>query len=396
MSILAREYTGLGIHFNKEEDSVKDGILTVSQEEYDRLKYPQFAPSWDPRQSLKFKNPEPFVYEDRGLYADPTFSSLLTENVKVKPITPKLGLEVKGIQLSQLSPQQKDDLALLVEQRGVVAFRDQDFKDLSFDKLKNWGEYYGPLHVHPTSGAPIGQPEFHIVYRRGNKDEQKHLFARHTNLIGWHSDVSYENQPPGITVLCMLQTGSGGDTQFVDAIEAYDRLSDTMKKFLDGLQAVHTSKEQINDAIAGGGIARKLGIDSIHPIVRWHPVLKKKSLFINSNFTTRILGLKEEESNAILEFLLNHLNTCLDAHIRANWDERTVVVWDNRRLIHTATFDWDSAALRHCFRITTLAERPVGSEEEYKKWTPQGEKKFIKNTEDYINLVPSEFSKKFY
>lgn len=77
--------------------------------------------------------------------------NLLPENnseVKVSKIAPTIGTEIRGLQLSQLNNQQKDELALLIAERGVVVFRDQDFKDIGVEKQKEFGEYFGPLHIH--------------------------------------------------------------------------------------------------------------------------------------------------------------------------------------------------------------------------------------------------------
>ncbi|KAG7800156.1 hypothetical protein KL929_001072 [Ogataea haglerorum] len=390
-------YSNSDIHFRKGEDTIRNGVYSISDENYKRLKYPDWTPTWDPKHQMAFTNPKPFRHTDRAYFGDPTFQSLLSgENVQTRKLSPKLGTEVTGVQLSALTARQKDDLALLVEQRGVVVFRDQDFKDQSFDFIKDWGRHFGPLHVHPTSGAPLGQPEFHITFRRGSKDEARKTFANKLNNITWHSDVTYETQPPGITLFGMLQTDVGGDTQFLDTIEAYERLSPTMKKLLDGLKVLHTSKDQASNARQQGGIERKTPIDSIHPLVRYHPVLKKKCLFVNRNFSRRILGLKLEESQALLEFLFRHLETCLDAHIRAQWDERTITIWDNRRLLHTATLDWDSDNLRHAFRLTTIAERPVGSEEEFNEWTEELEEEKIKRTEEDSLIPPYEYYERYY
>lgn len=393
MSILYRTYRDSSIHPQKGVDEKTNGILTVSQNDQKQLKHPDWAPTWDPKDDHAFENPKPFKHVDRGFFGDPTFESLRSvEGVSFRNVSPKLGLEVDGIQLSSLSDKQKDDLALLVEQRGVVAFKNQDFKHQSFEDIKKWGSYFGPLHVHPTSGAPLNQPEFHLTFRRGSKEEYNQFFDDRLNNVGWHTDVSYENQPPGITLFAMLQTGeSGGDTQFLDTIEIYDRLSQLLKDKLDGLEVIHTSKDQATAARQEGGIERKVPIDSIHPLVRYHPVLKKKSLFAHRGFARRILGLKVEESDNLLLFLFKHINSCLDAHVRLSWDENTVVIWDNRRVLHTRTLDWDSEDIRHAFRLTTLAERPVGSEPEYESWTPELEEEKLRLIDHYINLSPQEY-----
>ena len=64
-----------------------------------------------------------------------TFLTLITD-------TNVLGTEIHGIQLNQLTDQQKDELALLVAERGVVFFRDQD---INIHEQIELGRYYGPL-----------------------------------------------------------------------------------------------------------------------------------------------------------------------------------------------------------------------------------------------------------
>jgi alpha-ketoglutarate-dependent taurine dioxygenase len=385
------------IHFQKDTDEAAEDVLTISRSDAEKLEFPEWAPTWEKKDDHAFEDVKSFKHIDRGLNGDPTFKSLKdVEGVTFQKVSPKLGLVVDGLQLSKLTNQQKDDLALLVEQRGVIAFRNQDFKHESFEKIKEWGKYYGPLHVHPTSGAPLNHPEFHLVFRRGGENEQSKIFGDKLNNIGWHSDVSYENQPPGITAFAMLQTGeSGGDTQFLDMFEIYDRLSPLMKDKIDDLKVLHTSKDQAYYAGLAGGIERKEPSNSIHPLVRYHPVLKRKSLFINKGFSRKILGLKTEESDNLIFFLLNHIESCLDAHVRLNWDADTVVVWDNRRVLHTATNDWSSEEIRHAFRVTTIAERPVNSEEEYENWTPEKEAEEINLTSHYVSLPAAEYYEKY-
>ena len=393
MSVLRRTYKDNSIHFQKGTDDNTSEILTIPKDNIKRLNHPQWAPTWDPADDHKFENIKPFKHLDRGLFADPDLKSLKSvEGISFKRTSPKLGLEVDGIQLSSLTNQQKDDLALLVAKHGVIAFRNQDFKNQSFEDIENWGKYYGPLHVHPTSGAPLHHPHFHMTFRRGDLKEQERYMEDRLNAVGWHSDVTYETQPPGLTLFAMLQTGeTGGDTQFLDMVEVYDRLSPLLKSKLEGLKAAHTSKEQAEAARNEGGIERKSPVDSIHPVVRYHPVLKKKALFVHSGFTRKILGLKNEESDNLLLFLFNHTQNCLDAHVRMNWDSNTVVIWDNRRVLHTRTLDWDDETIRHAFRLTTIAERPVGSREEYESWTPELEEENLKLTDYYLGLSPKDY-----
>ena len=63
-------------------------------------------------------------------------------------LTPRIGTEIKGLQLSALNDAQKNDLALLLAERGVVVFRDQDFKDIGPGKQKEFASFFGRLHIH--------------------------------------------------------------------------------------------------------------------------------------------------------------------------------------------------------------------------------------------------------
>lgn len=68
--------------------------------------------------------------------------------VKATKLTPVIGTEIRGLQLSKLNDLQKDELALLIAERGVVVLRDQDFKDVGIEQQKAFGRYFGPLHIH--------------------------------------------------------------------------------------------------------------------------------------------------------------------------------------------------------------------------------------------------------
>jgi sulfonate dioxygenase len=89
----------------------------------------------------------------------------------------------------------------------------------------------------------------------------------------------------------------------------------------------------ISHARASGGLVRKDPVDTIHPLVRVHPVTGEKCLYLNGEFITRIMGLKDTESKTLLEFLLHHVVTGHDFQARVSWGPKTVVIFDNRSTI---------------------------------------------------------------
>ncbi|KAF3910970.1 hypothetical protein AA313_de0200873 [Arthrobotrys entomopaga] len=319
-------------------------------------KYPNYLPTWDP--NVKYPPLTPFEHYDHAKDADPSFPNLL-KGAKVTDLTSRIGAEVEGVQLSGLTDAGKDELALFVAQKKVVAFRNQDFADLPIQQALDFGSYFGRHHIHPTSGGPAGYPEIHLVHRSVDDTSAQDFLNQHSNSLTWHSDVTYEKQPPGTTFLYLLDgPPTGGDTLFANLAEAYNRLSPEFRRRLHGLKAVHSAHEQATASLNRGGIVRREPITSVHPVVREHPVTKEKALFVNPQFTRYIVGYKKEESDHILKFLYDHVALGQDFQARVKWAPGTVVVWDNRVTFHSAILDWFDGHRRHLARITPQAEAP--------------------------------------
>ncbi|GAN04498.1 tfdA family taurine dioxygenase [Mucor ambiguus] len=339
------------------DNNVKEGEIDIKQLalegyyfEFPEKKYPKLPV---------------FEHKDVGHLADPKKASLFDNATKVFDLTPNIGTEIHGIQLNQLTDQQKNDLGLLIAERGVVFFRDQKINPYEGKEL---GSYYGPLHIHNVGGHPPGLEEVLPIYYETfiaasqQISTPRNSLTKEPLMVGWHSDVSYELQPPGFTFLKIdiLPGESGGDTIWSSGYAAYDRLSPELQKRIEGLEAVHSGKEQAAGAAAFGHTVRREDVEHIHPLVRTHPVTKLKALYVQPGFTRRIVGLNKHESDSLLQLLYDHIAGGYDFHVRFKWTEDTVAVWDNRVTSHVAIFDYldSSEQRRHGWRITTQAERP--------------------------------------
>lgn len=126
--------------------------------------YPEYLGKWDPSLHYEPYVPLKNVFQPASL-ADPAKPNLLQPGSKIKRLTPKFGSEVEGVQLSSLTEEGKNELALLVIERGVVVFRDQNLADLGPQRLVDYARYFGPLHIFPCSEYPPGFPELHPFYR---------------------------------------------------------------------------------------------------------------------------------------------------------------------------------------------------------------------------------------
>ncbi|KAI0935916.1 hypothetical protein AcV5_004200 [Taiwanofungus camphoratus] len=326
----------------------------------------------------------PFDHVDPAARAlsHPNSRAFLEDATSIVQLTPHLGEEVHGVNLAALDSDGRDQLALEVARRGLVVFRDQqDFIDRGPDFYLEWGQHFGRLHIHPTSGHPENYPEIHLVYRDSNTTYNFEREDRITSTT-WHSDVSYELQPPGLTTFFLLsQPSTGGDTAFTSQVAALKKLSPQFVAFLRTLKAVHSGFEQAAYSRAGrrGGVVRREPVENVHPVVRKHPVTGEEAIYVNRQFTRRIVGLKREESgqyftgphslpslsylpclDAILNLLYDHIDKSTDIQARVKWAPYTVVLWDNRITAHSAIVDYaETGERRHGARITPQAERPI-------------------------------------
>ncbi|KZT53571.1 TauD-domain-containing protein, partial [Calocera cornea HHB12733] len=313
------------------------------------------------------KDLEPHVelkVDDRGHYADPKFKALFGAASKVTNMTACIGTEIEGIDLRQLSDKQKDELALLAAQRGVLVFRNQE-ADI-YQLLEN-ARYWGPLHVHSVTGYPK-DPALDavvLVWNDGTKDIDR---INHDRRMSWHSDQTFEINTMGLTALKVITNPpEGGDTIWASSAALLSSFSPEFQDYLSKLSALHSSDRQKKQALEQGVYIRRPQTDCIHPVVRVHPVTGMKALFINPSYTRRIVGVPKAESDMIMNFIFSQISLCEEFKVRVKWEKDTVVMWDNRVLWHTATYDIYPYK-RHALRATPVGERPMSVKEYIKQY----------------------------
>jgi taurine dioxygenase len=250
----------------------------------------------------------------------------------ISALTPTLGAEVHGLDLSQpLSDAQWADIDQAFADWGVLVFRDQH---LDREAHKAVGRHFGRLHVHPLNQQRGGgDPEILIVKTTAD--------SPYTAGDGWHADVSCDEVPPLGSALYITEIPAvgGGDTMFANMYLAHDLLSPTMQEFLAGLTAVHDgAKPYVGNykyTPPEGGYPR-----NEHPVVTVHPVTGRRILNVNPGFTTHIKGLHRWESNMLLDSLHQLVATTPKLHCRVRWEPGTLTLWDNRCVQHHAVWDY--------------------------------------------------------
>ncbi|KIV93490.1 hypothetical protein PV10_04701 [Exophiala mesophila] len=301
---------------------------------------------------LHYKPPHPPVEEfeppkDRAFFADPEKKSLLSAVTKIRNLTPYIGTELVGIQLSKLTPAQKDDLALLIAERGVVFFRDQD---ITLDEQHELAKHYGIQDRDPNQQDPR-----HVTILGNNNDVR----AYQNFSSEFHSDHSQEVNPPSYTLLRMVRTPeSGGDTIFTSQTALYDKLSPKYQQYLEGLHGVHSSEQGFINSVNSGYKPFRGPVRREHPLIRTHPVTRLKSLFYNPSYVVHISELKGQEAIHTLNFLREHLHAADDLTVRWKWEPGSVAFWDNRVVAHKAVPGGYDPTLREGKRTAVYGEKP--------------------------------------
>src|SRR5437868_755161 len=239
-------------------------------------------------------------------------ASMVAASLTLRPVAGKIGAEVSGVDLSR-----PPDAAVAAALRQalvdhlVLFFRDQDLtpeQQLAFTRL------FGPALRVPYVKHLAEHPDIIAVLKEA--DERK--ISTFGNA--WHSDFSFLEEPPLGSVLYAREVPEhGGDTLFANMYEAYEALSEGMKRLLDPLKAIHSGRPY-----GRGGVAKDLRVsrsiqierdnpeaerETAHPVVRRHPDSGRKALFVNSIYTTRFENMTEAESKPLLDYLFQHCAT---------------------------------------------------------------------------------------
>ena len=269
------------------------------------------------------------------------------QSIEVRPLTPTIGAEIFGVELGgAISNRQFEEVHDALLQHLVIFFRDQK---MTPDQHKMFGRRFGKLHVHPAAPSLDGHPEVLVI----KADENSKKVAGEV----WHSDVSCDPEPPMGSILYMHQppANGGGDTMFANMYVAYETLSDALKRFLEGLTAVHDGDYVFRGRYNYAARAEGHPV-SEHPVIRTHPETGRRALYVNRGFTTRIKELRENESDALLRMLFDHAETP-EYQCRFKWAAGSVAFWDNRAVMHHAM--WDYFPMRRlAHRVTICGDKP--------------------------------------
>ncbi len=282
-----------------------------------------------------------------------------TSLVKISPVAPACGADVVDVDMRTASDETYSELLRALSIHGVLFFRDQS---LSPEDQVAVTRRFGPILRVPYIKHLDEHPDIIAVLKEA--DEKKISTFGGT----WHSDFSFLDEPPSLTLLYGIEIPQfGGDTVWSSQYAAYEALSDGMKKMLDPLVAIQTAwPHGTRGPGPNAAVSRSVSMtrndpsadrEVRQPVVRIHPISGKRALFVNPVYTQYFEGMTEEESRPLLHFLFQHASKA-EFTCRLRWQSGTLAIWDNRCLLHLAINDYDGSR-RLLHRTTVAGERPI-------------------------------------
>ena len=281
-------------------------------------------------------------------------SNTFNTHLEIIPTSGALGAELHGINLAQpLTRDTAQEIRGALAEHGVIFFRDQN---ITPEQHIAFAESLAPVNINRFFKNADGYAQISEVRKEPDQDK---------NIGGaWHTDHSYDLVPAlGSILLAREVPPRGGDTLFASMWQAYDALSAGLKKTLEGLRAVHSSRHvfgpearrmrQMGDRLVNAEQATQ---DAIHPAVICHPENGRKVLYVNRTFTTHFEGWSVEDSKPLLEYLYTH-GARAEFQTRFQWKPGSIAIWDNRSTWHLAVNDYHGE--RRLMHRITLEGTPI-------------------------------------
>ena len=265
-------------------------------------------------------------------------------SLKVEPLTCTIGAEVGNVNLGVASrdPGLVAELRQLLLKYKVLFFRDQE---ITRAEHVAFARHFGELEDHPVAGSDPEHPGLVRIYKSPEAPNDRYENS-------FHTDSTWSKKPLfGCVLRCVECPPVGGDTIWVNMVEAYARLPEEVKNKIATLRARHSIEASFGAAMP---MEKRLALhaqfpDAEHPVVRTHPETSEKVLFVNA-FTTHFTNFHTPENvrvgqdythggSDLLRYLISQA-AIPEYQVRFRWKRNSVAMWDNRATQHYAVMDY--------------------------------------------------------
>ena len=267
-----------------------------------------------------------------------------SSGIEVHRLTSFIGAELRNVSLADAAndPAVFAEIKDLLLQHKVLFFRDQPISRADHVKL---AERFGPLEGHPVAGSDPEHPGLVRIYKDLDSPAEQYENA-------FHCDATWREAPPmGSVLRCVEGPAVGGDTIWVDMVQAYKRLPEHIKTQIADLRARHSIESTFGASMP---LEKRLALremfpDAEHPVVRTHPETGEKVLFVNA-FTTHFTNFHTAANvryghdyspggSELLNYLIRQASIP-EYQVRWRWTNDSFAIWDNRCTQHYAVQDY--------------------------------------------------------
>ena len=278
--------------------------------------------------------------------------------LSVQPSGAACGATVTGVDLgTDLDPQVVREIRAAWLEHHVLAFPEQDLSDADLIRVSS---AFGGLGDDPFFESIA--PDNPVVALTRRADEQAPVFAE-----TWHSDWSFKASPPiGTCLYSLVIPPVGGDTSFINQQQALEAMPASLRERIEGRMALHTAA--LAYAPDGTYGTKEIGSDrsmkirysesarevQAHPLILRHPESGRETLFGCLGYILGIEGMPEAEAMDLVREVYEW-QTRPEFQYQHRWQERMLVIWDNRSVLHKANGGYDGYD-RELHRVTISAD----------------------------------------
>lgn len=284
---------------------------------------------------------------------------MIGASIAIKSLGPVAATEITGIDLAQTIDEATfTAIEDAFDRSGVIVIRSQKITPA---QQVAFARRFGEIEVNYNSGK-YGLNDTPEIYKISNITKDGKPIGSRRAGENWHSDMIYAARPPRATMLYAIEVPSLhgltlGDTAFANAAAAFNALPETMKQRIAGMRGIFdfTGRKR-SEAPDAATVKRYPPVQ--HPIVRTHPRTGRKCLYVNRDDCTGIVGLPNDEAEALVIALSDHVSKPEFVY-RHRWREGDIVIWDNCTVQHKAILDYDLPQRRLMHRLTIAGTVPV-------------------------------------
>ncbi len=201
---------------------------------------------------------------------------------------------------------------------------------------------------------------------------------------GWHTDQSFRRPPPDVALFYAVKPApkGQGQTLYADGIGAYESLPPDLKARADRLEGYHVTPGTGRSEAAVRAREEPSPLlphqrSQRQPVVRIHPVTGQPALYlceggqmdwIEGPLVDMAPG-PDGDGAALLYELMSHFTQPRFTYTH-DWDRGDMVIYDNRSVIHTATWFDADAHDRLMWRTTVTGNPGPAYDSEIPSWIP--------------------------